>query len=81
MPNNRPSGGTPFAQATTAGGAAVYRTTPNPSGSTTSLPAVGATATAEVWQEVFADGATTPSHRLVAGVNQVRGTSPIIAAN
>ena len=81
MPNNRPSGGTAFVRAVAPGGAAVYRTEPRPGASTASLPALGAVAGTDVYQEVFADGATTPSYLLVAKAGQVRGETIAVGVN
>lgn len=79
--NSRPGKGTAFVQSVAPGGAAVYRTEPRPGGATTTRPADGATAANDVWQEVFTDGATTPSYVLVAETGQVVGTNVGISVN
>ena len=70
MANTRPSGGTAFVRAVAPGGAAVYRTAPSPGAGTTTLPALNSVAANDVWQEVYADGATTPSYIQVAKAGQ-----------
>jgi hypothetical protein len=64
--NNRPAKTHLFAANPVAGNAVVYRQTPSPSGSTTTLPTAGAIPATDVWAEVYEHGAQTPTHVLVA---------------
>lgn len=75
MPNNRAGQGTAFVRAAVKDGAAVYRTTPKPTGTVTTRPADGATAANDIWQEVYTDGADTTSYVFVAKSGQVLGTN------
>jgi len=68
--NRRPSNGG-FSAALTVGGTVVFRSTPNPSGTTASLPSAGAAPVTHVWQEVYADGATTASYILAVPAGRV----------
>lgn len=70
MPNTR-SVSTAFQKSLALAGAAVYRETPSPAGTVTTRPANGATAANDVWQEVFQNGADTPSFILIAKAGQV----------
>lgn len=81
MPNIRPSGGTAFVRSVAAGGAAVYRTTPAPGGATTTLPALDSVAANDVFQEVYADGAETPSYLLVVKAGQKRIVTNAVVVN
>jgi hypothetical protein len=58
-------------------GTPVFRVLPAPAASTTTLPAVGATPTADVWEEVY-EGSTTASYvlRAKAGIVFDGGTLP-----
>lgn len=63
--------GNVFGASTDGVSAAVYRTTPAPGGSTTSLPSDGSTVGSEVWAEVYGPGASTPSYLLVTPKTRV----------